>query len=166
MSGSKTTPAAKKENLPTVSEQTSKRGWRSQCAAIVEELFAATPKETWDALLDLRQSLLLSKDWEGMIRSFLVCRHLLERDHYLPFYRLRRLLAGSLELEVIWSDAPDGQIQSLAQLLRDPLAATHTPIHDWLAQDDQSPVTNRLSAPIPRRPRRRPITYRIIERLA
>jgi hypothetical protein len=42
--------------------------------------------------------LLAGGDWGEVLDHFLVCRWRLERDHYLPFYRLRRLLEGHLRL--------------------------------------------------------------------
>ncbi len=73
--------------------------WREQAARIVEELFPSTSVDVWDQLLDLRQYLLRGDDWNGALDSFLSCRERLEADHYLPFYRLRRLLTASLRLE-------------------------------------------------------------------
>lgn len=73
--------------------------WRCQAARIVEELFQVTAPDAWDALLDLRQLLLHGSDWNRALDAFLLCRERLEADHYLPFYRLRRLLTASLRLE-------------------------------------------------------------------
>ncbi len=74
--------------------------WREQAAHIVEELFSVTATEFWDMLLDLRTELLRGADWNRTLDLFLACREMLEADHYLPFYRLRRLLTASLTLEV------------------------------------------------------------------
>jgi len=74
--------------------------WRLVAARIVEELFPATNPESWDLLLDLREHLLANDRWEETLDCFLACRERLEADHYLPFFRLRKLLAGSLRLEV------------------------------------------------------------------
>ena len=49
-------------------------------------------------LLDLREHLLQGDDWEETLDLFLACRERLEAEHYLPFYRLRRLIAKQLEL--------------------------------------------------------------------
>lgn len=75
-------------------------GWRDQAARIVEEMFSVTDTGTWDALLDLRGELLRGRDWNHTLDLFLACRERLEADHYLPFFRLRRLLTASLRLEV------------------------------------------------------------------
>jgi hypothetical protein len=74
--------------------------WREQAARIVEELFPATPSAAWNDLLDLRGELLRGADWNRTLDLFLACRERLEADHYLPFYRLRRLLTASLRLEI------------------------------------------------------------------
>lgn len=89
--------------------------WRHDAACIVEELFRATPSDSWDLLLDLRQNLLHGADWNHTLDLFLRCRERLEAEHYLPFYRLRNLLTGSLRLEAGQGKAP---ISCLRQILR------------------------------------------------
>jgi hypothetical protein len=74
-------------------------GWRREAARIVEELFAVTSVEEWDGLLELRSELLSGEDLARTLDLFLACRVRLESDHYLPFYRLRGLMAASLRLE-------------------------------------------------------------------
>jgi hypothetical protein len=49
--------------------------------------------------LDLRVAMIEGVRWDRVLNLFLVCRERLELDHYLPFFRLRRLLATSLQLE-------------------------------------------------------------------
>ena len=88
--------------------------WREQAARIMEELFPATPTAEWDLLLDLRQELLGGMDWNRTLDLFLACRERLETDHYLPFYRLRRLLTASLHLE---TGVEGTEAASLADLL-------------------------------------------------
>jgi hypothetical protein len=75
------------------------QAWRRQASCVVEELFAATQPGEWDGLLELREGLLTGADWGVVLENFLACRWRLERDHYLPFYRLRRLLEVHLRLE-------------------------------------------------------------------
>jgi hypothetical protein len=75
--------------------------WRRDAVGIVEALFSATSSDAWDALLDLRQGLIAGEDWDTTLNAFLICREALEADHYLPFYRLRRLLTASLRLEAV-----------------------------------------------------------------
>ena len=82
-----------------MSSGASEKSWREDAARIVEELFPVSLPDTWDRLLDLRMSLLRTRDWNATLDLFLSCRELLEAEHYLPFYRLRRLLSGSLRLE-------------------------------------------------------------------
>ncbi len=89
--------------------------WRAQAARVVEELFPATPPETWNDLLDLRAHLLAGQDWNAALDLFLRCRERLEAGHYLPFYRLRRLLTASLRLEA--GEETAAPLRPLAELL-------------------------------------------------
>lgn len=73
--------------------------WRQTAARIVEELFPVTDSSHWDLLIDLRRELLQGTNWNRTMDLFLACRCRLETDHYLPFYRLRRLIAVSLRFE-------------------------------------------------------------------
>jgi len=75
--------------------------WRKDAVAIIEELFPVTSRKEWDRLLDLRALLLNEGCCKDILEKFLECRIQLESDHYLPFYRLRRLIAGSLRLEAV-----------------------------------------------------------------
>jgi hypothetical protein len=88
--------------------------WREQAARVVEELFPVTPADAWNGLLDLRGELLRGADWNHTLDLFLACRERLEADHYLPFYRLRRLLTASLQLDTGTGGA---QTASLAEVL-------------------------------------------------
>ncbi len=90
------------------------RGWRTEAARIVEELFSQTPSSQWDLLLELRSGLLTGQNWEKVLECFLHCRLLMEMDHYLPFYRLRKLLTNGLKLEAGRLNRPN----LLDQLLR------------------------------------------------
>lgn len=74
-------------------------GWRRDAARIVEELFVVSCREHWDALLELRGLILDGSDWARALDVFLDLRRELEADSYLPMYRLRNLLSGSLRLE-------------------------------------------------------------------
>lgn len=91
--------------------------WRTDAARIVEQLFPQTPTDAWNLLLDLRTQLLDGQDWSLTLNTFLACRERLETDHYLPFYRLRRLLTASLRLEISGEIQPIS-VGSLADLLR------------------------------------------------
>lgn len=93
-------------------------GWRLQAARIVEELFARTPREDWDLLLDLRGLILRGGPWAQAIAMFLECRRRLEDDHYLPLYRLRQLLAASLCL----AGEDEGKLRRLLAHKREPAA--------------------------------------------
>ena len=102
---------------PNQSQSKSPAGWQLAAAKIVEELFPVTDRAHWDALLELRSALLKGENWAAVLDQFLACRIALEQEHYLPFYRLRRLLTTSLRLEVAF---PSGACHSsdLAALLR------------------------------------------------
>lgn len=90
------------------------KSWRQDAVRIVEELFAGTPKDSWNLLLDLRDGLKSGEKWDWTLDVFLCCRERLEAEHYLPFYRLRRLLTESLRLEA----ARGGEhVASLKQVL-------------------------------------------------
>lgn len=93
-------------------------GWRVDAASIVESLFPVCSRDKWDLLLDLRQELLKGANWSHTLDLFLTCREALEHDHYLPFYRLRRLLNASLQLETDL-EAPV-EVKLLADFLRVP----------------------------------------------
>ena len=66
-------------------------------------------------LLDLRQHLLEGKNWDKTLDLFLGCRERLEAENYLPFYRLRRLMAESLRLE---AGSGQAHVVSLREVLR------------------------------------------------
>lgn len=102
--------------------------WRLDAARIVEELFVGASPEFWDLLLDLRGDFLGGVNLTRTLDLFLMSRECLEADHYLPFYRLRRLLSASLRLEsangtaVISADSLEallrGRLRSFSDLKR------------------------------------------------
>jgi hypothetical protein len=92
--------------------------WRIQAAQIVADLFPVTSTEVWNQLLDFRSELLRGEKLEELLNLFLESRHLLEADHYLPFYRLRRLLESSLRLDATFGQAePTTKLVPLRPLL-------------------------------------------------
>jgi hypothetical protein len=99
------------------------KSWRSDAARIVEDLFRCTPTESWNMLLDLRGHLLEGDDWDETLDLFLASREKLEAEQYLPFYRLRRLLADSLRLEA-------GRSQAHVAPLREVLRRKHRSLAD------------------------------------
>jgi hypothetical protein len=99
------------------------KSWRNDAARIVEELFSCTPPDAWDMLLDLRRHLLDGDNWDEALDLFLCCRERLEAEQYLPFYRLRRLLAESLRLEA-------GRGQAHVAPLREVLRRKHRSLAD------------------------------------
>ena len=107
-----------------------KKSWRDDAARIVEDLFSCTPAHAWDMLLDLRYRLLEGDDWNETLDLFLCCRQSLEAEHYLPFYRLRRLLAESLRLEA-------GRDQTHVGSLREVLRSKHRSLDDFKRRVDR-----------------------------
>lgn len=97
--------------------------WRGQAVAIVEDLFGSAPVEAWDLLLDLRAKLVSGDDWAGVLDLFLAARLRLENDQYLPFYRLRRLLATSLRLECAAGES--GELESILRRKHRSLEGIH-----------------------------------------
>ncbi|MGA7881551.1 MAG: hypothetical protein WCC08_05160 [Terrimicrobiaceae bacterium] len=97
------------------SRESEKPSWRNDAARIVEDLFRSTPTETWNMLLELRQHLLDGNNWDETLDLFLSCRERLEAEHYLPFYRLRRLMAESLRLE---AGSGQAHVVTLREVLR------------------------------------------------
>lgn len=85
-----------------------------RAARMVEGLFRVTPAACWDLLLDLRQALLEGWDAARMAPIFQDCRRELEKDHYLTFYRLRRLLEPSLVAPLPVAKAEDAQTADFA----------------------------------------------------
>lgn len=73
------------------------QSWRAGACKIVEELFPAVDPKHWDLLLDLRQGISLGIDWTNVLNVFQRCRQEMEVDAYLPFYRLRQLIAAGLQ---------------------------------------------------------------------
>lgn len=114
------------------------RHWRVQAAAVIEELFAVNAPANWDLLLDLRGAILSGDDWEAALDLFLRCKARLETDNYLPFYRLRRLLAASLRLETSGLGEAAGDGLSIAEVLRQP--------HRTLEEARRAVARNRLQS--------------------
>lgn len=75
------------------------QGWRACACRIVEELFPSVDPKHWDLLLDLRQGISLGVDWREVLNLFQRCRYEMEVDAYLPFYRLRQLIAAGLQFQ-------------------------------------------------------------------
>lgn len=103
-----------------ISMTNGRRSWRSQAASVIEELFTRTAPAHWDVLLDLRSAILRGDDWESALDLFLRCKARMENDNYLPFYRLRRLLAASLRFESSGLHGMQEDAVSLARVLRQP----------------------------------------------
>jgi hypothetical protein len=112
--------------------------WKHDAIRIVEDLFPVTPEATWNDLLDLRGALLEAKEWDRVLNLFLACREKLELDHYLPFFRLRRLLSTSLRLQAGSPTSTPRDPDLAALLVRQPksLADIKREIRrDWFEHD-------------------------------
>lgn len=114
------------DSIATPSEVLPVPPWRVQAARVVEELFPNVETRHWDLLIDLRGAVLRAAEWEPVLDLFEECRETLEMDHYLVFYRLRRLLESHLRLEVRLPDQGIvqrqvlklSQYRKLAQVIR------------------------------------------------
>lgn len=126
-----------------------RKTWRDDAVRIVEELFPVTSSECWDLLIDLRQHLLRGTNWNTTLDIFLSCRELVETEHYLPFYRLRRLLSESLRLEA------GAQQTSLKQIL----VRKHRSLADVERAVSRELFEHDLSAP-----GQAPLQLRVVER--
>ncbi len=116
-----------------------KKHWRNDAAHIVEELFPVTKQEYWDDLLELRGLLRSGENWDRALDVFLECRHRMEADHYLPFYRLRTLLTGSLCLEA--GTNPVGSLQELLKRRHGSLESVRKSIQRDLFENlDERPI--------------------------
>lgn len=65
----------------------------------MEEVLPFAPRDTLDAFLDLRAAVLSGHDWSAVLDLFLQLRVAVEPKFYLPFYRLRSLLAANLRFD-------------------------------------------------------------------
>lgn len=119
--------------------------WRHDAASIVEELFRATPSSTWDLLLELRQNLLNGSDWNHTLDIFLQCREMLETEHYLPFYRLRCLLTGSLRLEAGQDKATISPLRQILHRKHRSLADIHRQVAREVFEHDLDMNADRFS---------------------
>jgi hypothetical protein len=128
------------------------KSWRNDAAQIVEDLFPCTSPKVWDLLLDLRMHLLEGDDWNETLDLFLSCRESLEAEHYLPFYRLRRLLAESLRLEA-------GRDQAHVATLREVLRRKHRSFADI-----ERTVTREIFEHDLRDSGKNPVQLRVVER--
>lgn len=99
-------------------------GWRLDAARLAAELLRSVSPQAADEVLDLRSALLDSTITPArLLRIFLAAKNRLETEHYLLFFRLRRVLEPNLGLKLGRDDAGriqpvDFHFRSLAQLLR------------------------------------------------
>lgn len=76
-------------------------GWRRDAARLAAELLCQVSPAVADEVLDLRSALLDSRITPGgLLRAFFAARNRLESEHYLVFFRLRRVLEPALGVEI------------------------------------------------------------------
>lgn len=101
-------------------------GWRRDAARLAAELLCEVSPVAADEVLDLRSALLDGGvDAEGVLKAFFQARNRLESEHYLVFYRLRRVLEPAVALNVQLPGSPspsrwplDFRYRDLGQLRR------------------------------------------------
>lgn len=116
-------------NFPALSPLSTERrlaGWRRDAARLAAELLCQVSPGVADEVLDLRSALLDSGvGAEGVLKAFFSAKSRLESEHYLLFYRLRRVLEPALALNVLlpgevhpYRQSLDFRCRDLAQLRR------------------------------------------------
>lgn len=86
---------------PAVAASSALAGWRRDAARLAAELLREVSPAAADEVLDLRMALLDGKATPGVVlRAFFAARNRLESEHYLLFFRLRRVLEPALGVEV------------------------------------------------------------------
>lgn len=76
-------------------------GWRRDAARLAGQLLCEVSPSAADEVLDLRSALLNQAVTPGgLLRAFFAARNRLESEHYLLFFRLRRVLEPALGVEV------------------------------------------------------------------
>lgn len=85
-------------------------GWRRDAARLAGLLLFEVSPTAADEVLDLRSALLNQAVTPGgLLRAFFAARNRLESEHYLLFFRLRRVLEPALGVEV--SSAGSGLVR-------------------------------------------------------
>ena len=82
-------------------------GWRRDAARLAAELLCLVSPAAADEVLDLRSALLHGGvSAQEVLMTFFAARNRLETEHYLLFYRLRRVLEPALAIEVTRKNVP------------------------------------------------------------
>jgi hypothetical protein len=94
-------------------------GWRTDAARLAGQLLCSVSPQAADEVLDLRSALLdATISAESLLRTFFQAKLRLEDEHYLLFFRLRRVLEPSLGLKSQHHIEPiDFQMRSVSQLV-------------------------------------------------
>lgn len=100
-------------------------GWRRDAARLAAELLREVSPAAADEVLDLRMALLDGTvSPGGVLRAFFAARNRLESEHYLLFFRLRRVLEPALGVETTVAggesrrEAVDFRHRDVRQLIR------------------------------------------------
>ncbi|WP_050029376.1 hypothetical protein [Verrucomicrobium sp. BvORR034] len=84
--------------------------WRADAARLAAQLLCEVSPSAADEVLDLRMMLLDSQaSAQSVLSVFFAARNRLESEHYLLFFRLRRVLEPSFGLETTAQDFPARQ---------------------------------------------------------
>lgn len=79
--------------------------WRADAARLAAQLLCEVTPAAADEVLDLRVTLLDPRaSAQEVLAAFFAARNRLESEHYLLFYRLRRVLEPSFGLETVAQD--------------------------------------------------------------
>ena len=115
------------QSRPSLSGITSRSlaGWRRDAARLAAELLCVVSPAAADEVLDLRTALLDGAvSAHEVLKAFFAARNRLEKEHYLLFYRLRRVLEPALGLDITRNGRPadrravDFSWRNVGQVLR------------------------------------------------
>jgi len=95
-------------------------GWLSDAMQIVDDILSICGRSAWDDLLDLRLALAEGAEVTHIIDRFSRCRARHEENHYLPFFRLRRILSAQAGFEEHLSIRPRGRAPGNVEVSRAP----------------------------------------------
>lgn len=96
-------------SAPTATKRSLAR-WRMDAARLAAQLLCEVSPAAADEVLDLRMMLLDSNaSAQAVLSAFFAARNRLESEHYLLFFRLRRVLEPTFGLETTALDFPARQ---------------------------------------------------------
>lgn len=110
-------------------------GWRRDAARLAAELLCVVSPAAADEMLDLRSALLDSRvTAAAVLKTFFAARNQLEAEHYLLFYRLRRVLEPALAVDVSVG-CGEAVRQSVDFRCRDTAQLRRSLQRDWFEHD-------------------------------